>query len=102
MGKCEKIMDDCVHLHACRRLAGLKGIDLADVCKKDCTAYFKDTGEKYVTLEEAAGNAYQTAIMVDHGYDPEDVPRHAEGSEDEMMWATLTEILSGKEAHYEQ
>lgn len=45
-------MEDCIHLHACRRLCKIHKIKSRG-CNIDCTAYEGESTNKIVDLEEA-------------------------------------------------
>lgn len=68
--------DDCIHLHACRRLSKVFGKTRARYCNSRCSAYISfDSEEKYVTIGDAIDYAMDGASSIIGGWSAYDVYR---------------------------
>ena len=70
-------MDDCIHLHACRRVQAIgKKLRLMcpRYCDENCECYLSsDTETNYVSIDEALEYACNGAYSIQSGYDIYDV-----------------------------
>lgn len=70
-------MDDCIHLHACRRVQKIgKSLRLMvpRYCTEDCGTYLsKDTLTGCVLVEEAISYAQRGASSIENGFSAYDV-----------------------------
>lgn len=70
-------MDDCIHLHACRRVQKIgKSLRLMvpRYCTEDCAAYLSaNTLTGCMSIEEAVSYAQRGASSIENGYSAYDV-----------------------------
>lgn len=87
--------EDCVHLKACRRLSKIARAEVGYFsrgCTEKCSAYYKDDGTSYVSVEGAVEYAADGVSYIRSGYDTYDV--YCPGDLDGM---TLSEIINGED-----
>ena len=68
--------ENCIHLKACRRLSKIvkaKNGFVARGCNETCSAFTPDTGETYVTVNEAVKYARDGVQSIMDGYGAYDV-----------------------------
>lgn len=84
-------MDDCIHLHACRRVQAIgkkHRLMVPRYCTEDCSCYqSKDEGD-FITVSEAVEYARNGASSIRGGYDSYDVY-----AECDLQGQTIGEIL---------
>lgn len=67
-----KYSEDCIHLHACRRLTKLFKINNRG-CNENCSAYVSGNWGAYVDEDTAVSYAREGVESIRGGYDPYDV-----------------------------
>lgn len=69
-------MDDCIHLHACRRVQAIGKslrLNVPRYCTEDCNCYLSGKDNLYVTVDEAISYARDGVSAIRSGYDGYDV-----------------------------
>ena len=89
-------MDDCIHLHACRRIQAIGRkyrLRVPRYCTEDCDCYLSNDSEtNYVSIDEALSFARNGVSSIQSGYDSYDVYCTSD-----LNGATLGEILDEAE-----
>lgn len=81
-------MDDCIHLHACRRVQAI-GKKFRLNVPRYCDCYLsKNEGTSYITIRKAVSYACNGAASIRDGYDEYDVYASCD-----LRGASLAEIL---------
>lgn len=72
-----EVMDDCIHLHACRRIQKIGrsfGINCPKYCSADCNCYqSKNDNTMLVSVKDAINYARDGVSSIQAGYDSYDV-----------------------------
>ena len=70
-------MEDCIHLHACRRICKIAKDEYKKQIKRNCTescqAYTPGDAGNYISVEEAVNYAIDGSSSIERGYDAYDV-----------------------------
>ena len=71
-----EVMEDCIHLKACRRIQAIgrkHRLMVPRYCTSDCTAYVSGNMDGFLTLEDACYTARSQYSYYGGGHDPYDV-----------------------------
>lgn len=90
----QRFMDDCIHLHACRRIQKIgrsSGINYPRYCSADCNCYQSEKeNTMLVSVKDAINYARDGVSSIRAGYDSYDVYCSADLSNRSL---TLGELL---------
>ena len=66
--------EDCLHLHACRRICSMSDKRIVRNCHPDrCNCYVSKEQGEYISVDEAIEYARDGVSSIRSGYDPYDV-----------------------------